>query len=292
MVPVYDAVIVGAGPNGLAAAVRVAQVGRSVLVIEAAETIGGGARTAQSTLPGFLHDVCSAVHPLGIGSPYFRTLPLDRHGLEWVQPPIPMAHPLDGGTAAVMERSLDATAEGLGRDEEPYRKLFEPLARRFKALARGVLAPLVRVPRHPVMARMAFKGIQPAEGLAKRTFDTIEARALFAGLAAHSIRPLGAVLTAGPGLFLGAAGHVHGWPVAAGGSQSIVDALAGLLRELGGTIETGTRVTKYSDLPSHRAVLFDTSPRELERIAGGQLPGRFRARLRSFGHGPGVFKID
>ncbi|MFQ5966347.1 MAG: phytoene desaturase family protein [Acidimicrobiia bacterium] len=287
-----DAVVVGAGPNGLSAAIRIAQAGRSVLVIEAAETIGGGTRTAELTLPGFSHDVCSAIHPMGVGSPFFRTLPLQSQGLEWIHPDLPLAHPLDDGRAATLARSVDETAEALGPDEEPYRKLFEPLVRNFRQLARGVLAPLVRVPRHPLMARMGLKGTQPAERLARRSFGTEEGRALFAGLGGHSIRPLGAILTAGPALFLGAAGHAYGWPMPRGGSQSIADALAGLLTELGGAIEMGREVKDFSELPPHEAVLFDTSPQTLERIAASQLPGRFRARLRRFRHGPGVFKVD
>ncbi len=261
-------------------------------MIEAGETIGGGARTAELTLPGYRHDVCSAVHPLGIGSPFFRTLPLADHGLDWIQPDLPLAHPLDGGAAVVLARSLDETAERLGRDEPAYRRLFEPLVRNFRSLAKGVLAPLVRFPRHPVMARMGLEGLQPAATLARRVFETREGAALMGGLAGHSIRPLGSLLTAGPGLFLGSAGHVYGWPIARGGSQAIVDALAGLLLQRGGTIETGREVRSFAELPAHRAALFDTSPAALARIAGAQLPGRFNKRLLKFRHGPGIYKID
>ena len=287
-----DAVVVGAGPNGLAAAVRIAQAGRSVHVIEAAPTIGGGTRTADLTLPGFFHDVCSAVHPMGLGSPFFRTLPLESHGLEWIHPDIPLAHPLDDGRVAILARSLDETAQALGSDEDNYRKLFEPFVRSFRQLAAGVLAPLVRVPRHPVMARMGLKGTQSANRIARSALQTEEGQALFAGLGGHSIRPLGAMLTAGPAIFLGAAGHAFGWPMPKGGSQSIANALAGVLEDLGGSIETGREIKDFSELPSHRAVLFDTSPAALGRIAANQLPGRFRARLRRFRHGPGVFKLD
>jgi phytoene dehydrogenase-like protein len=287
-----DAVVVGAGPNGLSAAVRIAQAGRSVVVFEARPTIGGGARTSELTLAEFRHDVCSTVHPLAIASPFLRSLPLDRFGLEWVHPSLALAHPLDGGETGVLARSVDETAERLEADGPAYRRLIGPLASDFAPLADGILRPVARVPRHPVMLRMALLGLRPVTRLARRTFQNRPARALLAGLAAHSIRPLDVALTSGPALFLGAAAHVGGWPFARGGSQRIVDALAGYLRELGGNIETSRPVDSLDALPTHRAVLFDTSPGALAEIAGSDLPVRFRRRLRRFRHGPGVFKID
>jgi phytoene dehydrogenase-like protein len=289
---VYDAIVVGSGPNGLAAAVRFASTGRRVLVVEGRDTIGGGCRSAELTLPGFVHDVCSAVHPLAVASPFLSTLPLADHGLRWIQPTIPLAHPLDGGRAAVLSRSVDETAAGMGHDADAYRRLMGPLVEGWSDLVEQVLSP-VRVPKHPTrLARFGLAGLMPADRFARRRFQGDAARALFAGLAAHSIRPLGKPLTTAFGLVLGAAAHAVGWPVAEGGSQRIVDALAGHLRALGGTVATGQIVNSVDDLPPARAVLFDVGPRELDRVAGHRFPSSYRRTLQGFRHGAGVFKLD
>ncbi|MFQ5614734.1 MAG: phytoene desaturase family protein [Anaerolineae bacterium] len=289
----YDAVVVGSGPNGLAAAITLAQAGWAVLVLEAGETVGGGARSAGLTLPGFTHDVCSAIHPLGIGSPFFRALPLAEHGLAWIQPPLPLAHPLDDGTAVLLERSVEATGEALGRDAAAYRRLMAPLVGDWDRLAGDLLGPLPLPPRHPLtLARFGLKAIRSARGLAEGRFKAERARALFAGLAAHSLMPLEQPLTAAFGLILGLLGHATGWPLPRGGSQSISNALAGYLRSLGGEIVTGAPVASVDDLPPARAVLFDVTPRQLARIAGPHLPNRYRRRLMAYRYGPGAFKVD
>jgi phytoene dehydrogenase-like protein len=289
---VPEVVVVGAGPNGLAAAITVAEAGRSVVVLEAADKIGGGARTEELTLPGFQHDVCSAIHPMASASPFFAVADLARHGLELVHPEIALVHPLDGGGAGVMHRSLDDTVAGLGRDGKAWDRLVGWVARRWDTLAPAILAPLLRVPRHPfTLAGFGVRAVPPAT-LAGRTFSTDEAAALFAGAAAHSFLPLSHPLTSAPGLMLLASGHVAGWPAARGGSQAIVDAMAKRLIELGGSIEVGRPVRSMGDLPEARAVLFDLTPRQLLRIAGDDLPKRYRARMHRFRYGPGVFKID
>ena len=288
----YDAVVVGAGPNGLAAAIELARAGRSVLVREGAETIGGGVRSAELTLPGFTHDVCSAIHPLAAASPFFRTLPLGEHGLEWIEPPLPLAHPLDGGAAAVLHRSVAETAAGLAADERSYEAVFGPPVRDWSRLETALLGPLLRVPRHPLaMARFGLSALQPALGFARRHFDGGPARALFAGLAAHSILPLETLGSASFGLVLGATGHAVGWPLPRGGSQGIADALASYLRSLGGEIQTGAPVESLAEL-SARTVLCDVTPRQFVRLAGERLPTRYRKGLERFRYGPGVFKLD
>ncbi|HET9495409.1 MAG TPA: NAD(P)/FAD-dependent oxidoreductase [Chloroflexia bacterium] len=288
----YDAVVVGAGPNGLAAAITMARAGRSVLVLEARDTVGGGCRSAQLTLPGFTHDVCSAIHPLGPASPFMRSLPLTEHGLEWVQPSAPLAHPLDDGTAVVLERSVGATALKVGRDAASYRRLVGPVVRDWPRLSRDVLGPL-RIPRHPVaLARFGLKALLPALLLSRAAFKGERARALFAGMAAHSMLPLERPPSASFGLVLAALGHVVGWPVARGGSQRIVDAMASYLRSLGGEITTGRRVGSLDDLPPAKSVLFDLTPRQIVRIAGERLPGGYRRQLGRYRYGPGVFKVD
>jgi phytoene dehydrogenase-like protein len=288
----YDAIAVGSGPNGLAAAVRLASAGRQVLVVEGRDTIGGGCRSAELTLPGFVHDVCSAVHPLAVASPFLSTLPLADHGLRWIQPTIPLAHALDGGQAAVLSRSVDETAAGLGPDADAYRRLMRPLVDGWSDLVEQVLSP-IRVPRRPTMlARFGLAGLMPADRYALSRFKGDTARALFAGLAAHSIRPLGKPVTTAFGLMLGAAAHAVGWPVAEGGAQRIVDALAGHLRALGGSVKTGQIVNSVDDLPAARAVLFDVAPGELDRIAGHRFPSWYRRTLQGFRHGAGVFKLD
>ena len=263
-----------------------------MLVVEAGETIGGGARSAELTIPGFLHDVCSAIYPLGVGSPFFSSLPLEDHGLEWVHPDVPMAHPFDDGTAAVLERSVDATAYGLDRDTAAYYKLMAPLVADWGDLVVGLLAPF-RMPRHPfVMARFGLQAIRSARGLARGTFKGERARALFAGLGAHSMMPLERPMTAAFGLVLGISGHAVGWPVARGGAQKISEALASYLKSLGGEIVTGAPVESIDELPDARAVLFDVTPRQLLRIAGSRLPDGYGRRLRGYRYGAGVFKVD
>jgi len=288
----YDAAIIGAGPNGLAAAITLAQAGRSVIVFEAGDTLGGGARTAELTLPGFRHDVCSAIQPLGLASPFFRPLPLHQHGLNWIHPPGALAHPLDDGSAVLITRDLQATADQLEQDAKPYLSLFGPLVSRWQGLLAEILGPF-RVPRRPLlMARFGLLAIQSARGLAVGRFRRAGARALLAGLGAHSMLPLESPVSAAAGLMLGILAHAVGWPMAAGGSQKIADALAGLLRSMGGTIVTGRRISSLDALPSTRATFFDTSPVELIRIAEDRLPASYRRRLDRFRYGPGVFKLD
>jgi phytoene dehydrogenase-like protein len=289
---VPDVVVVGAGPNGLAAAITCAEAGRSVLVIEGAETIGGGTRTDELTLPGFHHDVCSAIHPLAAASPFFASAGLARHGLDLVHAEVALAHPLDGGRAGVLHRSLEETVRGLGTDGAAWDRWIGWTARRWDALAPAVLGPLLRVPRHPLtLARFGLPGALPAT-LAGRVFATEEAKGLLAGAAAHAFLPLGHPLTTAMGLVLLASGHVAGWPVARGGSQAITTAMAKRLVELGGTIETGRWVRSLADVPESRAVLFDVSPRQLLEICGDALPARYRARMARFRAGPGVCKVD
>jgi phytoene dehydrogenase-like protein len=287
-----DAVVVGSGPNGLAAAVTLARAGRSVLVVEAADVAGGGLRSEELTLPGFVHDVCSAVHPLAAASPFFAGLPLAGHGLELVHPSAPLAHPLDDGTAVVLERSVAATAAGVGPDEEAWRRLMEPLVRDASVLAAETLRPL-RAPRHPVkLGRFGLRALRSAVGLADARFTGERAKALFAGSAAHSMLPLTRSPSAAYGLLLSVLGHAVGWPLARGGSQRIADALVAELRAHGGTVETGRRVDSLSQLPEARAVLCDLTPRELLRVAGERLPLRYRAALERYRYGPGAFKVD
>jgi phytoene dehydrogenase-like protein len=286
-----DAVVVGSGPNGLAAAITLAQAGRSVLVVEGADTIGGGMRSAELTEPGFVHDVCSAIHPLAAGSPFFSELPLAEHGLELVHPPAPLAHPLDDGTAMMLERSVEETAAGLGADGPAYRRLYGPLVRGQESLLPFLLGPRP-FPRHPLAAaRFGLLAVRSALGLAGR-FQEERAKALFVGLAAHSIQSLRRSPTASFGLVLGLLGHAYGWPMARGGSQAIADALASYLRSLGGEIETGRPVESVDDLPSAKVMLLDLTPRQVIGIAGHRFPDRYLRALRRYRYGPGVFKVD
>ncbi len=292
MAPPHDAVVIGAGPNGLAAAITLALSGRSVLVLEAASEVGGGSRSAELTLPGFVHDTCSAIHPLAVASPFFRELPLADHGLEWVHPPVAVAHPFEEGAGAVLEGSVEDTARLLGRDGDGYRRLLEPVTSRWRELSPILLGP-PRIPSRilpPI--RFALRGIRSARSIAEGFFQERNARGLFAGLAAHSTLPLERTASAGVALLLGAAGHVDGWPMPRGGAQRLADALAGTLRSLGGEIELNQKVVAFRDLPAASAYLFDLTPRQVLRIAGGELPGRYRRRLERFRYGPGVFKID
>lgn len=289
-----DAVVVGSGPNGLAAAIELARSGRSVRVLEAMDEPGGGTRTRELTLPGFLHDECSAVHPMGILSPYFRQLPLAEHGLRWLKLDASVAHPLDDQPAVMLYRSLERTAEGLdGADAAAWRRMVAPFLAHPHDLLEDLLGPLRLRPKRPLlMARFGLSGIQPASGLARRLFRGPRARALFAGCAGHAILPLTHLLTGALGLLFSITAHVEEWPCAAGGSQAIARALAGYLRSLGGEIECGRRVHSLGELPDARAVVFDTSPKELVRIAGGALPARYVRRLGRYRYGPATFKVD
>jgi phytoene dehydrogenase-like protein len=288
----FDAVVVGSGPNGLAAAIELARNGVSVLVLEARDEIGGGARTAELTLPGFRHDVCSAILPTARMSPFFRALPLEQHGVEWIEPPHAIAHPLDDGTAAIADRSVEMTAAGLGEDAEAYRKLFGPLAKSWEALFDDILRTVRIVSRHPLLlARFGLNAIRSAKAVAAR-FKGDHARALFAGCAAHSFVPLEQAGSASFGLVMTISAHAVGWPLAKGGSASLVGALAAHLRALGGEIRTGHRVASMADVPPSRAVIFDLTPRQIIAIAGDALPSRYVRRLNRFRYGPGVFKVD
>jgi phytoene dehydrogenase-like protein len=290
----YDAVVVGSGPNGLAAAITIARTGRSVALLEAAPTIGGGMRSAELLLPGVVHDICSAVHPLARASPFFTELALERHGLEWIEPPIQVGHPLDDGPAALVHRDLTETAASLARDGAAYRRLIGPIVERWDSLLADVLAPF-HIPLAPArmvtLGLFGFLALQPATWLA-RWFRGRRARALLAGCAAHSILRLSEPASGASGLLFLAAAHASGWPIPRGGSARIADALAGVLTEHGGRIVTDRRVADLTDLPPHRAALFDVAPRDLLAIAGSRLGGRYARRLRRYRHGPGAFKID
>jgi phytoene dehydrogenase-like protein len=288
-----EVTVVGSGPNGLAAAVEMARAGYRVSVLEAADTIGGGARTQALTLSGFLHDTCSGIHPLGVASPFLNQLPLGRYGLHWIFPPASLAHPFDDGTAAVLEREIVDTSATLdARDAKPYRNLMVPLAESWPEMAAELLAPL-RFPKHPFrMARFGVHALRSAISLAESAFHGERARGLFAGMAAHSFLPLETQATASFGLILGILGHVTGWPVAAGGSAKIMEALAAYLYSLGGTVTTGTTVTDLGEFPPDTVLFLDLTPRQVLKVAGERLEGPYRNRLAKYRYGPGVFKVD
>lgn len=288
----YDAIIVGAGPNGLAAAITLARAGGRVLLLEAKATVGGGTRTAELTLPGFRHDICSAIHPLGMGSPFFQSLPLASFGLEWIQPDLPLAHPLDDGSAVVLQPSLAATAAALARDEAAWRILFGPVVENWGKLAPMLLGPLP-FPRHPLaLIQLGLRAIWPAAPLARLLFREERAKALFAGMAAHALLPLEAPLTAAFGLMLGTLGQVVGWPLPKGGSQQIAETMAAYLRTLGGEIVVDHPVRSLAELPAARAILLDVTPRQLLQLAGDRLPAAYRRQLERYRYGMGVFKLD
>ena len=287
----YDAVVVGSGPNGLAAAILLQQNGLSVLLVEGKDTIGGGMRSAELTLPGFVHDICSAIHPLAAASPFFQTLPLKEHGLEYIYPDLAAAHPFDNGSAAALKHSIVETADQFGTDATNYLQLVGSIVKDWPAIAADVLGPL-HYPKHPLaMARFGLKAFQSLTGIT-RGFNTEEAKGFLAGMGAHSMQPLNKSTTAAVALVLAAAGHLGGWPLPRGGSQQIADALGSYFISLGGKIETNTYISSLSQLPSTKAVLFDVSPRQLLQIAGHRFSNIYRWQLERYRYGMGVFKVD
>ncbi len=287
----FDAVVVGSGPNGLAAAILLQQQGLSVLIVEGRDNIGGGLTSAELTLPGFTHDVCSAIHPLAVASPYFKTLPLADFGLEYLYPGLAAAHPFDNGTAAVLDHSIQKTAALLGADEQAYLKLIQPVVNNWPLIAADVLGPLT-FPKHPLaMAGFGLKALTAATTLVEK-FKTTAGRGLFAGMAAHSLQPLSNLDTSAAALVLLAAGHLQGWPIPKGGSVNIAKALGAYFISLGGTIQTGEYVKSLAQLPSAHAVLFDVTPRQLLQIAGHRFSSIYKWQLERYRYGMGVFKID
>ena len=288
----FDAIVVGSGPNGLAAGITLQQAGLNVLIVEGNDTIGGGLRSKELTLPGFVHDVCSAIHPMAAASPFFKTLPLQEHGLNFLYPEVAAAHPFDDGTAAILTKSLEETASLLGRDKQAYIDLMKPVLESWPKIDKAVLGPPISIPSHPVdMALFGLKAMSSAIGLSKR-FATKEAKGLWAGMAAHSIQPLSNLTTSAIGIVLMAAGHLGGWPVPQGGSQSIANALASYFTSLGGKIETSFYVKSLNQLPSAHAILFDVTPRQLLEIAGHKFSSLYKWQLEKYRYGMGVFKVD
>src|SRR5580704_13218373 len=287
------AVVVGAGPNGLAAAIVLAQAGMRVEVFEAEPQPGGGARTLPLTLPGFLHDFGSAVHPMALASPFFSTLPLSDYGLEWIQPSAPVAHPLDDGTAVILERDLDEAEAAFGDDGKRWRRAFGPFAERWTQLAPEVLRPVSLFPRHPfLMARLGLMGFPSAIAFAHFRFGSVRTKALFAGLAAHSILALDEPLTAAFGIMFAATAHAVGWPIPKGGAQSITIALCAYLKTLGGEVHTSARVNQLAELGQFDTALCDVTPRQLLALAGERFSSGYRRALEQYQYGPGVFKVD
>lgn len=289
--PEYDAVVVGSGPNGLAAAITLQQQGLNVLLIEGKATIGGGLRSAELTLPGFLHDICSAIHPLAAGSPFFQTLPLADHGLKFIYPSIAAAHPFDDVHAAVLSTNMAQTLESLGKDADVYRQLMEPLMHAWPQVINDALGPL-QIPAHPFkMAQFGLKALQPLTNLVRR-FKEPYARGLLAGMGAHAIQPLENIATSAIALVLSVVGHLRGWPVPQGGSQQIAHALAGYFTSIGGSIVTNTYISRLEQLPSHRALLLDVTPKQLLEIAGHRFSSFYKWQLEKYRYGMGVFKTD
>jgi phytoene dehydrogenase-like protein len=287
----YDAIVIGSGPNGLSAAITLQRAGLSVLVIEGSDIIGGGMRTSELTMPGYWSDVCSAIHPMAAGSPYFQELPLEKFGLEYINPPVLAAHPFDNGSASVLKQSLQETAESLGADKEAYLQLIGSVVNLWPGIAKDVLGPL-RIPRHPLnLVKFGLPALRSALSIAKK-FKTPEAKGLWAGMAAHSFLPLNELTTAAVGLVLMANGHLTGWPIPKGGSQQIANALGGYFESLGGKIQTGWYVKSLKELPSAKAILFDVGPRQLLDIAGESFSDFYRWQLKKYRYGAGVFKVD
>jgi phytoene dehydrogenase-like protein len=287
-----DAIVVGSGPNGLAAAIKLAQEGWQVRIYEAKSTVGGSACTQELTLPGFKHDVGAAIQPLGLASPYFKTLPLDQFGLKWIQPPAALAHPLDDGTAVMLYRSISETAERLGQDGRAWERLMHPLVKNWDHIARQFVGPL-QIPLHPLsITRFGLNAILPATWLSRLRFSDERAKVLFAGIAAHSFLPLERISSSAAGLLLGVLAHEVGWPMPEGGAQSISDALAGYFESLGGEIVWEHPVTSIDNLPPAKAYLFDVTPRQLLIIAGNRFTPGYRSALENYRYGPGVFKVD
>ena len=288
----YDAVIVGSGPNGLSAGILLVQKGLRVKIFEAYHKTGGGMRTHELTLPGFRHDICSAIHPLAFESPFFKTLPLEDFGLEWVHPDIPLAHPLENGDAVFLYQSLQKTARQMGIDEERYHTLYDKFIKHWDAMSNDLLGPL-RLPQKPfLLSPFGYKALQSAQGFAERYFQTEKAQTLFGGLAAHSIRSLQRPGTAAIGLVLALAGHKSGWPFPKKGAQSLADALTKYFTHLGGEISMGQRIDSFNDLPESKTYFFDTNPRDMAKICGQRLSTLYKKRLSKFEYGHGVFKID
>ncbi len=287
----YDAVVVGSGPNGLAAAITLQKAGLSVLLLEAMDTVGGGLRTKELTLPGFKHDVCSAIHPMAAGSPFFQQLPLKEHGLKYIYPEVAAAHPFDDGTAAALIKSVEETAQSLGKDEKTYLNIIKPLVRDWPSLAPDVLGPL-QFPHNPLaLAKFGPNALTTAAFLSKR-FQTKEAKGLWGGMAAHALQPLTNIATSAIALVLMTTGHLKGWPVPKGGSQSISDALGSYFKSVGGTIETNFNVENRDQLPKSRAILFDVTPKQLLKITGDKFSSIYKWQLNRYRYGMGVFKID